>query len=142
MRPYANNSYREAEILSADPLQLVRLLYRGALDGIVRARGCLARRDIAGRNQAINKTIRIITELAVSLNHEHGGDISRRLVELYDYVQRLLIDANCRQADEPLAEAQKLVTTLQEAWESCGPPNSHRADAPEECEYTPINCAG
>ena len=39
MRPYANHSYQEAEILSADPLQLVRLLYRGALDEIVRARG-------------------------------------------------------------------------------------------------------
>ena len=142
MRHYANDSYQEAEILSADPLQLVRLLYRGALDEIVRARSCLAMRDIPGRVRAVNKAIRIVTELAVSLNHQQGGEISRGLVELYDYVQRLLIDANCRQADEPLAEAQKLMSTLQEAWENCWSAADRRSTAKEECEYTPLNCAG
>jgi len=142
MRPYANTSYQEAEILSAEPLQLVLLLYRGALDEIVRARGCLAMRDIAGRARAVNKAIRIIAELALSLNREQGGDISRGLVELYDYIQRLLIDANCRQADGPLAEAQNLMTTLQEAWEHCAPATHRCAGAQEESEYTPINCAG
>jgi len=142
MRHYANDSYQEAEILSADPLQLVRLLYRGALDEIVGARGCLAKRDIAGRARAINKAIRIVAELALSLNHEQGGSISRDLVELYDYIQRLLIDANCRQVDEPLAEAHKLMTTLQEAWDNCVPPAHRRKGAEEDCEYAPINCAG
>ena len=142
MRPYGNDSYQEAEILSADPLQLVQLLYRGALDEIVRARGCLATRDIAGRTRAVNKAIRIVTELAVSLNHEQGGEISRGLVELYDYLQRLLIDANCRQVDGPLAEAQQLMTTLHEAWESCRPATARRPGTQQEYEYTPITCAG
>jgi flagellar protein FliS len=142
MRPYANTSYQEAEILSAEPLQLVQLLYRGALDEIVRARGCLAMRDIAGRSRAVNKAIRIVAELALSLNHEQGGEISRSLVELYDYTQRLLIDANCRQVDGPLAEAQKLMTTLQEAWEHYRTATHRSAGGQQDCEYTPISCAG
>lgn len=142
MRHYVNNSYQEAEVLSADPLQLVRLLYRSALDEIVRARGCLATRDIPGRTRAVNKAIRIVVELAMSLNHERGGEISRSLVELYDYIQRLLIDANCRQADEPLAEAQAIMSTLQEAWENCPSATHRRTSTANDCEYTPISCAG
>ena len=99
-------------------------------------------RDIAGRCRAVNKAIRIVAELAMSLNHEKGGEISRGLVELYNYVQRLLIDANCRQVDEPLAEAHELMTTLQEAWENCRPATPRHSNAKEDCEYTPISCAG
>jgi flagellar protein FliS len=142
MRHYVYDSYQEAEILSASPLHLVRLLYRGAIEAIVTARRCLASRDIAGRTRAINKAFGIVAELALSLDHEKGAEVSRTLVELYDYVQRLLIDANCRQVDPPLAEAQKLMTTLQEAWENCESAARARAGDLEECEYEPVSCAG
>ena len=141
MRHYAHDSYQEAEILCADPLQLVRLLYRGALEEIGKARQCLAARDIAGRSRAITKALQILAELALSLDHERGGQLSRSLVEIYDYVQRLLVDANCRQIDAPLAEAQKLMSTLLEAWEQCRPATA--ADAPQpEREHEPVSCAG
>jgi flagellar protein FliS len=142
MRHHVYESYQEAEVLSANPLELVRLLYRGVMEAIAGARQCLAAGDIAGRSQAINKALRIVTELAFSLDHREGAALSRTLVELYDYVQRLLIDANCRQVDPPLAEAQKLMTTLQEAWENCEPAPRARASKQPECEYAPVNCAG
>jgi flagellar protein FliS len=142
MRHYVYDSYQEAQILSASPLGLVRLLYRGALEAIATARRCLAARDIAGRTQAINKTLKIVTELAFSLDHQKGAELSRTLMELYDYIQRLLIDANCRQADPPLAEAQTLMTTLQEAWENCESAPRARFAEQQECAYTPVSCAG
>jgi flagellar protein FliS len=142
MRHYVYDSYQEAEILSASPLHLVRLLYRGAIEAITTARRCLAAGDIAGRTQAINKAFKIVTELAFSLDHRQGAELSRTLVELYDYVQRLLIDANCRQADPPLAEAQKLMTTLLEAWENCERASHARTSEQQEREYEPVSCAG
>jgi flagellar protein FliS len=142
MRHYVYDSYQEAEILSASPLQLVRLLYRGAIEAIVTARRCLAVGDIAGRTKAINKALKIVTELLFSLDREKEPKLSGALVELYAYVQRRLIDANCRQVDPPLAEAQDLMATLQQAWENCEPAPrtsvSHRA----KCEYEPVSCAG
>jgi len=142
MRHYVSDSYQEAEVLSASPLHLVRLLYRGAIESIVAARQCLAARDIAGRSRSINKALTIVTELMFTLDPRKGAELSRTLVELYDYVQRLLIDANCRQIDAPLAEAEKLMTTLQEAWENCEP--APRAPVCErgECGYAPVSCAG
>jgi flagellar protein FliS len=142
MRHSVYHRYREAEILSASPLHLVCLLYRGAIEAIATARQCLAGRDIAGRSRAVNKALKITTELIFTLDHQKGAELSRKLVELYDYVQRLLIDANCRQADAPMAEAQTLMVTLLEAWETCESASVAQDLPLEEGEYVPVSCAG
>ena len=146
MRPYTYESYMEAEILSADPLKLVCLLYHGALSAIEAARQALAAGDIRGRSHAITKAQKIVNELAMSLDQKKGGALSKELVELYDYVLRLLLEANTKQVDPPLAEAGSLLRTLLEAWEKCAaapasePPRGRAYD--EAGEYEPISLAG
>lgn len=112
-------NYLETEIENANPLQLVRLLYRGALEATAAARVHLAAGDIGGRSRSITKAHAILTELTRSLNHEAGGQISRNLRELYDYTQRRLLTANMEQQDAPLAEVEGLLRELQEAWNDC-----------------------
>jgi flagellar protein FliS len=137
-------AYQEEEIISADPIALVRLLYRGAIEAVETARQRLAARDIRGRSDAISKAVEILGELMASLNHEGAPDVSRRLAELYDYMQRRLLTAHFEQADAPLAEVRNLLQSLAEAWnrmpasESCAPapspaPMTHEwnAQAPE-----------
>jgi flagellar protein FliS len=109
--------YREGRILSADPLELVTMLYQGCSDAVREARRRLASGDIAGRSRAISDACDILTELLTSLDRERGGEIAVRLALLYDYMQRRLIEANCRQEDAPLAEVVGLLTTLGEAWD-------------------------
>jgi flagellar protein FliS len=113
----AHETYLEGRIASADPLELVRLLYQGASSAVRDARHYLAEGEIAARSRAITKACEILIELTVSLNHEAGGDISRRLEQLYDYMQRRLLEANFQQADGPLAEVLGLLATLGEAWD-------------------------
>jgi flagellar protein FliS len=115
------NAYVESTVLSADPLELVRLLYGGALEAVRDARRRLAAGEVAARSAAITKAMAIVAELSGSLNRDEGGEISRNLAELYDYVLRKLQDANLRQADEPLAEALELLSTLSEAWQGVRP---------------------
>ncbi len=134
IKPYQN--YLEEEVLAANPMQLVRLLYRGALDAITMARRHLRLGEIRGRSRAIGKAMAIVTELSRSLDPTTDGELSRNLEELYGYVQRLLIDANARQSDPPLAEAEALLFTLLEAWEHC---TSHANRAAFEEE--PVSCA-
>lgn len=111
-------TYMEDEILTADPIQLIQLLYRGALDSITAARRHLKLGDIGARSRAISKAMAIITELALSLDHKKGGDVSKNLAELYAYTEQLLIEANARQSDPPLEEAERLLSTLLEGWQS------------------------
>jgi flagellar protein FliS len=120
--------YLESRIESAEPIQLIRLLYQGALDAVREARRHLASGDIAARSQAVSKAFEILTELTTSLDRTRGGEIATRLVQLYDYLQRRLLEANARQQDEPLAEVLGLLTTLGEAWQEIG--NTSRAPEP------------
>jgi len=109
-------NYLENEVMGADPIKLVTLLYGGAIDALSAARLCLQNGDIAGRSRKISKAALIVNELALSLDHGKGGEISLSLTELYDYMARRLNEANFQQIDEPIAEVQSLLTTLLEAW--------------------------
>ena len=128
MRQNGYQNYLEAQVMSADPIQLVQILYRAALDSVRTARECLRRGEIAGRSRSITKALGILSELITSLDHERGGEISANLIRLYDYIQRLLMDANFRQIDEPMAEAESLLSTLLEAWCACETKVSGEAD--------------
>ena len=112
---------RDTEILSADPLELVEMLYKAAINSIGDARICLRTGEIRERSNAICKASAILAELAQSLDHEKGGAISKNLTELYDYMQRLLLKANSEQIDAPLVETDRLMTTLLQGWQSLLP---------------------
>jgi flagellar protein FliS len=113
----AHDEYLDSRILSAAPLELVKMLYQAAIASVRDARRHLAKREIEARARAISKAGAILAELTVSLDHERGGEVSRGLVRLYDYMSRRLIEANFRQADQPLEEVLGLLATLAEGWE-------------------------
>lgn len=117
-------AYQEEKILSADPMELVRLLYSGAIEAVETARQRLAAHDIGGRSAAISKAVEILGELLASLNHAGAPEVSRSLVELYDYMQRRLLAAQFEQADAPLAEVLNLMRTLAEAWNQVPAPRT------------------
>ena len=112
----AYKNQQDWDILGASPLELVRALYRGAIQAIRQARTCLANGQLRERSAAITKACAIVQELAISLDKEVGGDVAASLAELYVYIHKRLGDANIEQSDVPLAEAEKLLNTLLEAW--------------------------
>lgn len=155
MRTNAYQTYVEDEIVTADPIKLVQLLYQGAIEAVGSARVNLASGDIKGRFAAATKVIEILTELSSSLNHEQGGELSARLAALYDYMQRRVIDGNQEQVDAPFAEVERLLGTLGEAWftlnnvkEAPARVKAASADYSEQAmtcpagtDYVPISCA-
>ena len=112
-----HDAYLESRVLAADPVELVSLLYQACTQAVRDARELLAEGRIGERSRSVTKAHEILTELAGALDHKRGGEISRRLVELYDYMQRRLLEANLQQSDEPLVEVLGLLNTLSEAWE-------------------------
>jgi flagellar protein FliS len=99
----AYKNQQDWDILGASPLELVRALYRGAIQAIRQARTCLANGQIRERSAAITKACAIVQELAISLDKEVGGDVAASLAELYVYIHKRLGDANIEQSDVPLA---------------------------------------
>jgi flagellar protein FliS len=121
MRNNGYQNYFDNEVLAASPLQLIQMLYGAALDSIAAARRHIRHNDVRARTRAINKALGIVTELSQCLNYEAGGALSRNLAGLYAYIVRLLIQANIKQIEAPLAEAESLMSTLAEAWRACTP---------------------
>jgi flagellar protein FliS len=117
-----HDAYLESRVLAADPVELVSLLYEACTQAVREARCYLAAGQIAERSREINKACAIVIELATSLDHERGGEISQRLALLYDYMERRLLQANMQQSDAPLADVLGLLTTLSEAWAGVGKP--------------------
>ena len=138
------NSYLENEILQADPLKLVQLLYRGAIEAIRRAQSTLASGDASERSAQITKAMNIVTELMLSVNREQGGEVAANLVELYDYILHTLTTAHAERSAEHLEEAERLTQTLLEGWEQIASSDALPipvvpAEAP--ASYSPLSVA-
>jgi flagellar protein FliS len=130
-----NIAYLEQKILSSDPVELIQLLYQGAIDAVLKARTFLANGDIAQRSAAISKSMNILAELEGCLNQKDGGEISRNLARLYEYMQIRLLDANMQQADGPLSEVLGLLESLADAWRHVKNPET--APYAEQAEEMP-----
>jgi flagellar protein FliS len=126
----ARDTYMEDRVLSADPMELVQMLYQAAITSVGDARRHLAERQILHRAQSITKACNVLMELTGALDRERGGDISVRLAELYGYMQRRLVEANLKQSDEPLAEVASLLATLLEGWAGARERTRKAAPAP------------
>ena len=124
-------AYLESRVHSASPLQLVHLAYEGAMEAITEARRYLAEGKIYERARAIGRAQQIIRELESALDFKHGGELSKRLAALYDYMQQRLIEANFKQADQPLAEVHNLLETVGEAWKELAQADTTPIVAPE-----------
>lgn len=109
-------SYRQTEVQSRTPLELVVMLYDGALRFIAQAREAIGRRDIASRHQAVSRALAIISELQSTLDLTAGGEIAVELDRLYTYVAERLTRASIDQDSGPLDEAARILTTLRDGW--------------------------
>ncbi len=112
----AATMYQHNQVTNADPVQLIMLLYNGALFRIAQGRQRLQENNQLHAGLAISKAQAIVGELRQSLNPKAGGDIAKSLDRLYAYLHELMVKAMVENRAEPLDEAVKLLTELRGAW--------------------------
>ena len=110
------NTYRQTEVQSRSPLELVVMLYDGALRFTADAREAMVRRDIRSRQQHLSKALAVVSELQNTLDMESGGEVAEHLDKLYGFVRDRLIEASVKQDPKPLDEACRVLMTLREGW--------------------------
>lgn len=113
-------SYRQVATRTASPGQLVLMLYEGAVRFLDRAQSGFLLEDPVEFNSTINNNILraqdIIRELDYSLNVEEGGELAIQLRRLYDYFDRVLLEANLRKDPAGIVEVSARITVLRDAW--------------------------
>lgn len=112
----------ESGVGTADPHQLILMLYQGALLSIANAKNGMLRKDAATKGAAISKAIMIIDEgLNACLDKDAGGELAHNLAALYDYMSIRLLTANLKNDIGALDEVSRLLADLKNAWESIRP---------------------
>ncbi|MGD7036783.1 flagellar export chaperone FliS [Methylotuvimicrobium buryatense] len=122
VRQYAVNSYKSgmvAEIEEASPHRLIQMLYEGGLQRIAIAKGALMRNQIAEKGENISRAIAIIGGLRSSLDLKQG-EIAQNLDNLYEYMERRLLEANLKNDVAILDEVSGLLKEIKVAWDAVG----------------------
>ena len=114
----ALSTYRQTQVQSRTPLELVVMLYDGALTFLKHSREAIERGDVAARRDTSSRALAIISELQSTLNMADGGEIAQRLDALYGYVNACILQAARDNAVEPLNHAMRLLETLRDSWDS------------------------
>ncbi len=109
-------AYRASTIENAPPIKILRLLYAGALRFVDRAVAEDAsdpRSEFVG---LVERAYHIVSELRLSIVHEHNPDVGQRLDQLYTFVEDRLVAAMMDRQAAPLQEARLVMERLQDAW--------------------------
>jgi flagellar secretion chaperone FliS len=112
----ATQAYRRVESESRSPLELVVMLYDGALRFLGEASAAAARGDLRARTQAISRVLAIVAELQSTLDLEKGGAVADQLDDLYTYITSRLLDVAIKKDATAIDEARKLLTPIRDAW--------------------------
>lgn len=111
----------ESQAMKASPHQLITMLFDGFEKSIRAARLHLKAGNIEERGKAISKAMDIVSVgLAPALDVKTGGEMAENLMSLYEYVNRLLLQANRENSDEKLKEALELIEPIASAWREVG----------------------
>src|SRR5690349_10133133 len=91
--------YISNRVMTASPMELVRILYEASVQSVDEALSALHSGDILARGEAVNKAIEILAELRMSLRRDVQEEYSNTLAELYGYIQHQLIRAHAEQSE-------------------------------------------
>jgi flagellar protein FliS len=108
--------YRDAELASATPGQLVVMLFDKCLLTLRRAEAAFAAGDVEARVEHVCKAADMVTELRASLDFEAGGDISTQLDALYGFALGELFAANTRREPARLGPVRHVLGELRDAF--------------------------
>lgn len=110
--PY--QKYQQTQAQTASKPKLLIMLYDGAIRFVQAGIEGIEQKNYELVNRNLIKAQAIVHELISSLNFDYP--IAQNLVAIYEYMLRLLIEANVQKRAEPALEVLEHLKELREAW--------------------------
>jgi len=114
-QPHLYANYKNSTVETASPGKLLLMLYNAAIRNLDSAIQSIADKDIQAAHKSIVRTQDIISEFMCTLNMDY--DISEKLLALYDYLHRRLVEANIHKDVEIIKEVRGFLVELRDAWQ-------------------------
>ncbi|MDG0811868.1 flagellar export chaperone FliS [Cohnella rhizosphaerae] len=110
--PY--QAYQQSSVQTSTPIQLVLMLYDGAIRYTRASAEAIRAKDYNTANLNLKKAQSVIHELTASLNFDF--EVSKNLASLYEYFLHTLIQANIKKDARCADEVTEHLNDLREAW--------------------------
>ena len=130
-------AYCKTTVITADPGKLVIMCYEGAIEQLKIAKIKYQEKNYEAKFKALTKATNLIDELLYSLDFEKGGDISRHLQAIYNYMTLRILRADINRDIDGIDEVIGLLTELLSAWKEiiAGQTGQSRKMQPESIEF-------
>lgn len=111
-------AYRESAVLSAQPEQLVVMLYDGARRFLHQAAIAMGDGQVELAHRKLRRAEDILLHLRDTLDMEQGGEIATRLQAIYLFCQSYLRQARLDRDPAKVDRVGALLGELRDAWAS------------------------
>ena len=109
-----HQAYKSNSISTASPGELTLMLYNGCLKFLGKAKIAINEKNIQEKNINLQKAQKIIQELMVTLNM--NIEISQSMMQMYEYMNHRLIDANLKNDVQIIEEVEGYVQEFRDTW--------------------------
>ncbi len=135
----AQREYLESRVLSAQPVELIEMLYQVSIHSLRKAIGHLKSGDALARSREVTRAQEAVNELMAALDHSVGASFTQTLAALYVYVQQQVLKGHAGPSEEALERAIGILSTLQEGWQGvCAEVTKASQAAPRAAQYEPV----
>lgn len=113
-------AYNELSITTQSPAKLVVMMYDRAVRYLTQAIDAMDAKDFATKGKLLSQTVEIITALDSCMDMEAGGQITKNLRSLYDFMIRHVSQANATCDVKKVQDVIGLIDTLRSAFVQIG----------------------
>ena len=147
----ASQEYLRSAVMTASQEQLQLMLLDGAIRFAERGKEAIQKEDIEGTFNAFERAQRIVLELSNGLRRDVNPELVDRMMALYDFIYRRLIDANIHREIQAADDALRILRHQRETWimlmaklaqEAQQPPASKPTAAPDTPGESSFNLEG
>lgn len=110
-------TYRQTEVITADPKRLVIMCYEEAIRNLKLASLMYTDGHFEAKGKALQKALDIISELREALDFERGGTIATSLDTLYKFMVVYIIRSDQARNVKGLQQVAFMLEQLKSAWE-------------------------
>lgn len=114
----AASLYKKNSVLTAGKGRIVVMLYEGAIKFLKMAVRSIEAKNYEAKSKYITRAKDIITELNSTLDMKRGGEISKNLRALYNFMLSQLSVANLKLDCHALNNVISLLDEINEGWRS------------------------
>ena len=109
-------SYREASVQGANPVQLVVRLYEQLIEDIRQVAIAIEQNDVERRGNRIKHALLVIGHLQSALDFAHGGKVARDLDNFYNTLRQSIVTVQFRPTKNAASQLITDLLVLREAW--------------------------